>query len=69
MAKITNMQFAFYTLGCKTNQYETQAMERLLLDRGHTIGRFDQRCDGYIINTCSVLSLIHILTLPTTPYV
>ena len=24
------MKFAFYTLGCKTNQYETQAMERLL---------------------------------------
>ena len=57
MAKITNMQFAFYTLGCKTNQYETQAMERLLLDRGHTIGRFDQRCDGYIINTCSVTAV------------
>ena len=32
-------------------------MERLLLDRGHTIGRFDQRCDGYIINTCSVTAV------------
>ena len=36
------MTFAFYTLGCKTNQYETQAMERLLLDRGHEIGRFGE---------------------------
>ena len=57
MAKITNMRFAFYTLGCKTNQYETQAMERLLTDLGHEIGRFDQHCDGYIINTCSVTAV------------
>ena len=35
------MKIAFYTLGCKTNQYETQAMERLLLDMGHEIGRFE----------------------------
>ena len=51
------MKFAFYTLGCKTNQYETQAMERLLLDRGHEIGRFDEACDGYIVNTCSVTAV------------
>ena len=48
------MKFAFYTLGCKTNQYETQAMERLLTDMGHEIGTFDENCDGYIVNTCSV---------------
>ena len=51
------MKFAFYTLGCKTNQYETQAMERLLLEQGHTIGRFDEPCDGYVINTCSVTAV------------
>ena len=51
------MKFAFYTLGCKTNQYETQAMERLLTDMGHEIGRFDEPCDGYIINTCSVTAV------------
>ena len=51
------MIFAFYTLGCKTNQYETQAMERLLLERGHQIGRFEDKCDGYIINTCSVTAV------------
>ena len=51
------MKFAFYTLGCKTNQYETQAMEQLLRDQGHTIGRFDEPCDGYIINTCSVTAV------------
>ena len=51
------MKFAFYTLGCKTNQYETQAMERLLLESGHEIGDFDEPCDGYVINTCSVTAV------------
>ena len=51
------MKFAFYTLGCKTNQYETQAMERILSARGHELGHFDEACDGYIINTCSVTAV------------
>ena len=51
------MKFAFYTLGCKTNQYETQAMERLLTEKGHILGAFDEKCDGYIINTCSVTAV------------
>ena len=51
------MKFAFYTLGCKVNQYETQAMEQLLTDLGHSIGSFSEGCDGYIINTCSVTAV------------
>ena len=51
------MIFGFYTLGCKTNQYETQAMEQLLVQMGHEIGDFQQPCDGYIINTCSVTAV------------
>ena len=51
------MKFAFYTLGCKTNQYETQAMERLLVQKGHTLGSFDEPCDAYVINTCSVTAV------------
>jgi len=51
------MNFAFYTLGCKTNQYETQAMERFLTEMGHGIRHFDENCDGYIINTCSVTAV------------
>jgi len=51
------MKFAFYTLGCKTNQYETQAMERFLTDLGHEIGHFDEACDAYIVNTCSVTAV------------
>ncbi len=51
------MRFAFYTLGCKTNQYESQAMEQLLAAQGHEIGSFDEECDGYIINTCAVTAM------------
>ena len=51
------MIFGFYTLGCKVNQYETQAMEQLFRDRGHEIGDFGGICDGYIINTCSVTAV------------
>ena len=51
------MVIAFYTLGCKVNQYETQAMEQLLGAWGHAIGSFDSVCDGYIINTCSVTAV------------
>ena len=51
------MRFSFHTFGCKVNQYETQAMEQLLRDRGHEIGHFDEPCDGYIINTCSVTAV------------
>ena len=51
------MKFSFYTLGCKVNQYETQAMEQMLLAMGHTLGSFEESCDGYIINTCSVTAV------------
>ena len=56
LVKLT-MKFGFYTLGCKVNQYETQAMEKLLSQWGHTLGRFEEPCDGYIINTCSVTAV------------
>ena len=51
------MKFGFYTLGCKVNQYETQAMEQLLKSQGHEICGFIEGCDGYIINTCSVTAV------------
>ena len=51
------MNFAFFTLGCKTNQYETQAMERFLTDLGHTIVPFDGDAHAYIVNTCSVTAV------------
>ena len=51
------MKYAFYTLGCKVNQYETQAMQQLLLQRGDTLGEFDGICDCYVINTCTVTAM------------
>jgi len=51
------MRFGFYTLGCKVNQYETQAMEQLLRAMGHDIGNFEEACDAYVINTCSVTAV------------
>ncbi len=51
------MKFAFYTLGCKVNQYETQAMEQLLREQGHEIGTLHETCDGYVVNTCSVTAV------------
>ena len=51
------MKIGFYTLGCKVNQYETQAMEQLLIAGGHEVGSFREPCDAYVINTCSVTAV------------
>ena len=48
------MRVAFETLGCKVNQYETQAMEQLLRERGHTVVPSREEADAYVVNTCSV---------------
>lgn len=51
------MKIAIYTLGCKVNQYETQAMERELRSRGHEIVPFSEGADAYVVNTCSVTAV------------
>ena len=51
------MDIAIYTLGCKVNQYETQAMERELLRRGHALADFGGPADAYIVNTCTVTAV------------
>ncbi len=51
------MRIAICTLGCKVNQYETQAIERELLRRGHTLVDFEDEADAYIVNTCSVTAI------------
>lgn len=51
------MNIAIYTLGCKVNQYETQAMEQELVRRGHALVPFDGPADAYIINTCTVTAV------------
>lgn len=51
------MRFAIYTLGCKVNQYESQAMQSILEGQGHTLVPFEERADLYLINTCSVTAV------------
>lgn len=51
------MKIAFYTLGCKVNQYETQALEQLFSARGHDLVPFEESADAYIINTCTVTAV------------
>ena len=51
------MKVAFYTLGCKVNHYETQAMEELFRKAGHEIVSFEDAADAYIVNTCTVTSI------------
>ena len=51
------MKIAIYTLGCKVNQYETQAMEQELTRRGHGLVDFEEKADAYIINTCTVTAV------------
>lgn len=50
------MKAAFYTLGCKVNQYETQALADLFTADGFEIAEHDDPADVYIINSCTVTS-------------
>lgn len=47
-------KIAFYTLGCKVNQYETDSLAGLFEQKGYEIVDFDEKADVYVINTCSV---------------
>ena len=51
------MKVAIYTLGCKVNQYETQAIEQTLRARGHEVVPFTEEADAYVINSCSVTAV------------
>ena len=48
------MKVGIYTLGCKVNTYESEYITNLLLKNNYEIGNFDELCDIYIINTCTV---------------
>ena len=52
------MKIAFHTLGCKVNQYETQAMRRLLEQAGYETAEYQPEqaasYDGLVINSCTV---------------
>ena len=48
---------SMFTLGCKVNQYETEAMEEIFEKNGYTIVNNDEIADVYVINTCTVTNL------------
>ena len=50
---------AFYTLGCKVNQYETNAMEEAFIKSNYEyeIVGFEEKADVYVINTCTVTNM------------
>lgn len=45
---------SIFTLGCKVNRYDSEAIEETFVNAGYTVVPFDQRADVYIINTCTV---------------
>lgn len=51
------MRVAFHTLGCKVNQYETEAMREQFTAAGHEVVGEEEAADAYIINTCTVTGL------------
>lgn len=57
MIKDTELRVAFHTLGCKVNQYETEAMKEQFKAAGCTIVGEEDTADVYIINTCTVTNL------------
>ncbi len=48
------MKYIIATLGCKVNQYESEAMEQLLQSHGHTPCAEGESADAVIVNTCAV---------------
>ena len=48
------MRAAFYTLGCKVNQYETQILQQHFAREGYEIVDFEEEADVYVVNSCTV---------------
>ena len=48
---------AFCSLGCKVNQYETNAMAQKFIEHGYEVVEFDEYADVYIVNTCTVTNM------------
>ena len=48
---------AFITLGCKVNQYETNAMAQKFIESGYKVVEHNEKADIYIINTCTVTNM------------
>lgn len=50
-------KIAFYTLGCKVNQYETNGMIQRFIQHGYQIVEFHEKADIYVVNTCTVTNI------------
>ena len=48
---------AFLTLGCKTNQYETNGMMQKFIEAGYEICSIEEKPDVYVVNTCTVTNI------------
>ena len=48
------MRIAFHTLGCKLNQYETEAIREQFEARGYVVVDFREPADVYVVNSCTV---------------
>src|SRR5690606_17393026 len=48
------MKVSYYSLGCKVNLYESEAIVNEFIENGFELTNFDDICDIYIINTCTV---------------
>lgn len=57
MREVHNRKVAFHTLGCKVNQYETEALKSQFEDAGFSIVDEDHEAQVYVINTCTVTHL------------
>ena len=44
----------FYTLGCKVNQYDSEAMLEAFLQHGYRSAQPEEPADVYVVNTCTV---------------
>lgn len=53
----SKLKVAFYTLGCKVNQYETNGMIQKFKENGYQIVDFEEKSDIYVINTCTVTNM------------
>lgn len=52
-----NKTVSFLTLGCKVNQYDSDAMRTIFLQQGYKAVKEEEEADVYVINTCSVTSI------------
>ena len=54
---VSKRKVAFYTLGCKVNQYETNSMMEEFINAGYEVVDYESFADVYVVNTCTVTNM------------